>query len=175
MQAQLKSPLRLALACLALCSMGPAIASGAPDLMLSGMLGALALLGLAAWPGKSVAHGRYAVPLLMLCPLCASEENIWGAMLRLGLVTFALGLWAGMGLRMPKKSDQGSHRLWDLFGIVGLLALWATLGVMGGGLSALLWPGLAAGEPTFLLTGVVAVTYHHARFLLLHPLGGAEL
>lgn len=170
MHPQLHRPLRFALGCFALCGLAMALWQEDRCLMRCSALGAMALGALALWPAKTPAWGRYGLPLLMLLPLAAELPSGWSSLLGLILVALALGLWAGLGLRQAKQvaQDTKSSWVWDGLGILGLLALWTALGLMGGSLSTLLWPARpTVGNEALMATGVTALVYHHARFLLL--------
>lgn len=171
MQAQLHPPLRIALAVFALGGIAIAAGWGGTLLTQSCLVGSLSLLALAAWPSRAPTLGRYGLPLLLLTPLAAAQVQDSAAALRLLLTGLGLGLWAGLGLRRPKKTQDHASGLgvWRLLGVLGLFALWSALGFMGGTLSTLVWSGDPQASHCLAASGVYTVIYHHARFGLQSP------
>lgn len=171
MQAQHKRPLRVALALCA--TLGPFIGIGAGHLELWSCyaVGSLGLFFLARWPKQTPSVSRYGLPLLMLLPVAAAQISSFGSALRFGLAIFALGLWAGLGVRLPKgvPASAAQPSAMDHLAMVGLFLLWASLGFMGGALCKLVWTSSAITSKGLMISGVYTVVFHHARFYLTAP------
>lgn len=168
MQAQLHGPLRVALTIFCLCTTALAVRSGVPSLAGCCILGSLSLLALARWPAKAPARARYPLPLLLLSPLAILQVQSLSDGLRCLLAVLALGFWAGMGLRRPKAGAKAQPQFgpWDLLALLGLFALWAALGFMGGSLAGLLWSSEEPISSCLSASAVFTLIYHHARFYL---------
>lgn len=170
MLAQLYQPLRLALVIFAAAGLALGLAQPGAGLGPCCAAGSLALVALARWPKRAWAQARYPLALIMLVALAWTQGQIQGLGdgVRVLLTALALGCFAGFGLRRPKAAPD-KPGVWNYLGLLGLFALWAALGVMGGSLCGLVWPKGANPGAGLIACGVYTLVFHHAQFYLRPP------